>query len=150
MWPCPQKENELKDTYNADEFGWFYEYFPNKTYQLKSEKCSIGKLSKKRITGYHKHVCLSTISLLIPKLKTLGIKLFIFPPNRISQTQPMGQGVIRSMTAQYRKNIPRKIVWSLEKKKNLPKNFSATRNANVSCILESSNNENRCELFSKV
>ena len=86
-----------------------------------------------------------------PQIENLkSIKPFIFPQNTTSQTQPMGQGVIRSMTAQYRKNIPRKIVWSLEKKKNLPKNFSATRNANVSCILESSNNENRCELFSKV
>ena len=52
------KEYELKDTYNADKFGWLYEYFPNKIYQLKSEKCSIGKLSKKRITDYHKHLCL--------------------------------------------------------------------------------------------
>ena len=37
--------------YNADEFGLFYQCVPNKTYQLKSEKCSGGKLSKVRITG---------------------------------------------------------------------------------------------------
>ena len=42
---------DLKDIYNADEFGLFYQYVPNKTYQLKSEKCSGGKLSKVRITG---------------------------------------------------------------------------------------------------
>ena len=42
---------ELKDIYNADEFGLFYKCVINKTYQLKSEKCSGGKLSKIRITG---------------------------------------------------------------------------------------------------
>ena len=40
----------LKDIYNADEFGLFYQCVPNKTYQLKSEKWSGGKLSKVRIT----------------------------------------------------------------------------------------------------
>ena len=29
---------DLKDIYNADEFGLFYQCVPNKTYQLKSEK----------------------------------------------------------------------------------------------------------------
>ena len=42
---------DLKDIYNADEFGLFYQRVPNKTYQLKSEKFSGGKLSKVRITG---------------------------------------------------------------------------------------------------
>ena len=42
---------ELKDIYNGEESGLFYECLPNKTYQLKSEKCSGGKLSKIRITG---------------------------------------------------------------------------------------------------
>ena len=41
---------DLKDIYNADEFGLFYQCVPNKTYQLKSEKYSGGKLSKVRIT----------------------------------------------------------------------------------------------------
>ena len=42
---------ELKNIYNADEFGLFYKCVINKTYQLKSEKCPGGKLSKIRITG---------------------------------------------------------------------------------------------------
>ena len=42
---------ELKIIYNTDEFGLFYQCLPNKTYQLKSEKCSGGKLSKIRITS---------------------------------------------------------------------------------------------------
>ena len=42
---------DLKDIYNADEFGLLYQCVPNKTYQLKSEKCSGGKLSKVRING---------------------------------------------------------------------------------------------------
>ena len=29
---------DLKDIYNADEFGLFYQCLPNKTYRLKSEK----------------------------------------------------------------------------------------------------------------
>ena len=37
---------ELKDVYNANEFGLFYQCVPNK-----SEKCSGGKLSKVRITA---------------------------------------------------------------------------------------------------
>ena len=37
---------ELKDIYNAGEFGLFYECFQNETYQLKSEKCSGEKLNK--------------------------------------------------------------------------------------------------------
>ena len=36
---------------NADEFGYFYQCLPNKTYQLKSEKCFGEKLSKICITG---------------------------------------------------------------------------------------------------
>ena len=42
---------ELKGIYNADEFGLFYKCVISKTYQLKLEKCSGGKLSKIRITG---------------------------------------------------------------------------------------------------
>ena len=42
---------ELKDIYNADEFGLFSKCVINKIYQLKSEKCSGGKLSKIRMTG---------------------------------------------------------------------------------------------------
>ena len=42
---------ELKDIYNTDQFGLFYKCLINKTYQLKSEKCAGGTLSKIRITG---------------------------------------------------------------------------------------------------
>ena len=42
---------ELKVIYNAADFGLIYECLPNKTSQLKSEKCSGGKLSKIRSTG---------------------------------------------------------------------------------------------------
>ena len=42
---------DLKDSYNADEIGRFYQYLPNKTYQLQSEKHYGGKLSKISITG---------------------------------------------------------------------------------------------------
>ena len=38
-------------TFNADEFGLFYQCLPNKTLHLKGEKCSGGKHSKIRMTG---------------------------------------------------------------------------------------------------
>ena len=42
---------ELKDIYNADGFGLFYQGLSKKTLHLKSEKCSDGKYSKLRLTG---------------------------------------------------------------------------------------------------
>ena len=41
----------LENIYNADEFGLFYQCLPDKSYQLKTEKCSGGKHSNTRITG---------------------------------------------------------------------------------------------------
>ena len=41
----------LENIYNADELGLFYQCLPDKSYQLKTEKCSGGKHSKIRITG---------------------------------------------------------------------------------------------------
>ena len=42
---------DLKDIFNADEFGLFYQCLPNKTYHFKGQKCSEGKNSKVRLTG---------------------------------------------------------------------------------------------------
>ncbi|XP_057316743.1 tigger transposable element-derived protein 4-like [Hydractinia symbiolongicarpus] len=42
---------KLEDTFNADEFGLFYQCLPEKTYHFKGEKCSGGKKSKLRFTG---------------------------------------------------------------------------------------------------
>ena len=38
-------------TFNADEFGLFYQCLPFKTYHLSRKKCSRGKNSKVRLTG---------------------------------------------------------------------------------------------------
>ena len=38
-------------TFNADEFGLFYQCLPSKTYHLSGEKCSGGKNSNVRLTG---------------------------------------------------------------------------------------------------
>ena len=40
----------LKDIYNTDEFGLFYQGLPKKTLHLKGEKCSGGKYSKVHLT----------------------------------------------------------------------------------------------------
>ena len=57
-----------------------------------------------------------------PHIENLkAIKLFFLPPNTTSQTQPMDQGVIRSLKAKYRKKVVRKVIGSLEKNKTLPK-----------------------------
>ena len=49
--PTLLSNDERKYINNAEEFGLFYECFPNKTFQLKSEKCSGGKLSNIGIIG---------------------------------------------------------------------------------------------------
>ena len=41
----------LRDIFNADEFGLFYKALPDKSLQLKSEKCVGGKHSKVRLTA---------------------------------------------------------------------------------------------------
>ena len=165
---------------------FFYQCLPNKTYQLKSEKCYGGKLSKIRITGMAAANAVGdklpmfvigkaenpryftvihgkflpcryrnqrkswmdgklfeewlreldrkfafegrNVAFVIdncpsyPHINNLKpIKLYFLPPNTTSKTQPMDQGVIRSLRAKYRKNVVRKTIQSVEKKKTLPK-----------------------------
>ena len=54
---------DLKDLYNTNDF--FYQCLPNKTYQLKSEKCYGGNLGKISITG-------------MTAANSLGVKLLMF------------------------------------------------------------------------
>ena len=42
---------ELKDIFNADEFGLFYQALPSKSMHFKNERCTGGKFSKVRLTG---------------------------------------------------------------------------------------------------
>ena len=42
---------DLRDIYNADEFGLFYQQLPTKSFHLKGERCAGGKFSKVRLTG---------------------------------------------------------------------------------------------------
>ena len=42
---------KLKNIFNADEFGLFFKVLPNKTLELKGEKCTGGKHSKVSLTG---------------------------------------------------------------------------------------------------
>ena len=48
---------DLKDIYNADEFGVLYKCMTSKSCQLKSEKCLGGKLRKVLITGMTAEKC---------------------------------------------------------------------------------------------
>ena len=41
----------LENIYIVEEFGLFYQWLPDKSYQLKAEKYSGGKHSKIRLTG---------------------------------------------------------------------------------------------------
>ena len=50
----------------------------------------------------------------------INLKLFFLPTNTTSTTQPMNQGVIRSLKAKYRKKMGQKIIRSLEKNNLLP------------------------------
>ena len=42
---------DLRDIYNADEFGLFYQQLPTKSFHLKGERCAGGKFSKVHLTG---------------------------------------------------------------------------------------------------
>ena len=44
-------KHELKDIYNADDFGLFYQALPGKSLHYKGECCNGGKHSKVRLTG---------------------------------------------------------------------------------------------------
>ena len=62
------------------------------------------------------------VALVIDNCPAHGLKainLYFLPPNTTSKTQLMDQGVIRSLKAEYRKNVARKIIHSVEKKKTL-------------------------------
>ena len=48
--PTVPLKHDLKDIFNTNEFGLFYQCLPNKTY-FKGQKCSGGKNSKIRLTG---------------------------------------------------------------------------------------------------
>ena len=51
MLPALLSKYDLKDIFNLDEFSWFYQCLPNKTYYFKGQKCSGRKNSKVRLTG---------------------------------------------------------------------------------------------------
>ena len=42
---------ELRDIYNADKFGLFYQQLLAKSFHLKGDRCAGGKFSKVRLTG---------------------------------------------------------------------------------------------------
>ena len=46
--PTLLSNHNLENIYNADKFGILYQCLPDKSFQLKTEKCSGGKI---RITG---------------------------------------------------------------------------------------------------
>ena len=50
-FPSLLSKYDLKDIFNAEEFGLFYQCLPNKTYHFKGQKCSGGKINKVRLTG---------------------------------------------------------------------------------------------------
>ena len=49
------------------------------------------------------------------------MELAFLPPNTTSKTQPMDQGVIRSLKAKYRRKIIRRLTKAVDTKKAFPK-----------------------------
>ena len=49
--PAILARHQLKDIFNADEFGLFYEALPSKSLHFRGKRCSRGKHSKVRLTG---------------------------------------------------------------------------------------------------
>ena len=184
--PTILSKYELKDIYNADEFGLFYQALPDKSLHYKGERCNGGKHSKVRFTGlaagnatgeklpffvignYAKPRCFSgvkslpcryrsqkkswmdgdlftewvkeldrkyaaqdrKIALIVDNcpahLKVDGLKaieLIFLPPNTMSKTQPMDQGVIRSLKAFYRHSIIKRYITSIDGGRS-PKNVN--------------------------
>ena len=175
--PTILSKYELKDIYNADEFGLFYQALPDNSLHYKGEHCNGGKHSKVRLTGlaagnatgeklpffvigkYAKPCCFSgvkslpchycsqkkswidgdlftewgkeldqkyaaqdrKITLIVdncpahPKVDGLkAIELIFLPPNTTSKTQPMDQGVIRSLKAFYCHSIIKPYITSID------------------------------------
>ena len=50
-----------------------------------------------------------------------AVELVFLPPNTTSKTQPMDQGVIRSLKAKYRKKIIQRLIRAVNMKKTFPK-----------------------------
>ena len=168
---------ELKDIYNADEFGLFYQALPDKSFHFKGNRCSGGKHSKIRFTGLAAGSATGEklplfvigksanprcfngvknlpcryrsqnkswmdgdlfiewvkeidrkfaaqdrkVALIIdncpahPTVEGLNaIELIFLPPNTTSKTQPMDQGVIRSLKAYYRHSLIKRFITSID------------------------------------
>ena len=175
--PTILSKYELKDIYNADEFGLFYQALPDKSLHYKGERCHGGKHSKVRLTGlaagnatgeklplfvigkYAKPRCFSgvkslpcryrsqknswmdgdlftewvkeldrkyaaqdrKIALIVdncpanPEVDGLkAIELIFLPPNTTLKTQPMDEGVIRSLKAFYRHSVIKRYITSID------------------------------------
>ena len=175
---------ELKDIFNADEFGLFFQALPNRTFELKGEKCIGGKHSKLRFTGISAasatgeklpmlvigksknprcfknvkslpctyksqakswmdseiftdwvkqldrtfHAKSRKVALIVDNCPAhphvpglVAIDLIFLPPNMTPITQPMDQGVIRSLKAKYRAKMIRKYINAIDSNKELPK-----------------------------
>ena len=48
---------ELRDIYDADEFGLFYQQLPTKSFHLKGERCAVGTFCKVRLITMKKPRC---------------------------------------------------------------------------------------------
>ena len=175
--PIILSKYELKDIYNADEFGLFYQALADKSFHYTGERCNCGKHSKVRLTRlaagnatgeklplfvigkYAKPRCFSGVKSLPccyrsqkkswmdwdlftewvkeldrkyaaqdrkialtvdncpdhPKVDGLkAIELIFLPPNTTSKTQPMDQGVIRSLKAFYHHSIIKRYITSID------------------------------------
>ena len=174
---------EVKDVYNADEFGLFYRGLPKKTLHMKGEKCSGGKHSKVRLTGMAaasavgeklpmfvigksaKPRCFKNVKNLPCRYRSQAkswmnsflfdewvkeldkkfekenrkvvlivdncpahpiieglkaVELVFLPLNTTSKTQPMDQGVIRSLKAKYRRKIIQRLIRAVDMEKTFP------------------------------
>ena len=71
-----------------------------------------------------------------PHVPNLTARDLVFlPPNRTSVTQPMDQGVIRSLKAKYRARVIRKYINAMESKQRIAKNYHAGYNAYARAIM---------------
>ena len=138
---------DLKDIYNADEFGLFYQCLPNKTDHLKSEKCYGGKLSKIHITGMTAAGAMDDKLLMFVIGKAKNPRCFknvkFLPCRYRNQQKSWMDG---KLFEEWLRELDSKFAFGQE----ISKNFIAARYANVSFSLGCTIDASDWELLSKV
>ncbi|XP_025410675.1 tigger transposable element-derived protein 6-like [Sipha flava] len=114
-----RKKKELAEEFGIpDKTALFYKCMPDKTLTFKNEKRNGSKHSKERLT------LLLAVNMtdycsahnIIPTCQAVKVKFL--SPNTTSKLQPLDQGIIKTFTTLYKKEIVRKIISDMDDEKS--------------------------------